>query len=209
MIIKFDDFLNESKMVNFDEPDSNFIVMMGAPGAGKTFSVNTFLNLRDFKYINVDTYRENIAKKLGLDISKPEDNLKILDMTYTTSDPRNKTIQFLKQFLTDKISYNKPLPNVVFDAGGSQVDVIKNILELAEYTGYKTTLVYVKTDLELDLIRNRTRERKLTDEMVIDYYNRCENTYDYLKKFYDNVWIIFNNAPYEPTRRNTVIQKVK
>lgn len=209
MIIKFNDFLNESKMVNFDESDSNFVVMMGAPGAGKTFSVNTFLNLRDFKYINVDTYRENIAKKLGLDVSKPEDNLKILDMTYTTSDPRNKTILFLKRFLTDKISYNKPLPNVVFDAGGSQVDVIKNILKLAEFAGYKTTLVYVKTDLELDLMRNRDRERKLTDEMVIDYYNRCESTYDYLKQFYDNVWIIFNNAPYDPTQRNTVIQKVK
>jgi predicted kinase len=208
----FKDFsLNEERVVGFDDENKgNFVVMMGGPGSGKSFTSGNLLNLKNYKYINVDTYRENLAKKLGLDIKNPEDNQKILDMTYTTSDPRNKTIQFLKKFLQLKSDSDTELPNVVFDAGGSQVEVIKDVLKLAKAAGYETTLVYVRTDLEVALDRNRQRDRTLADEMVIDYWNKCENTFEMLSKEYDNVWVVFNNEPYDFINRPTDrIKKIK
>lgn len=206
MITKFEDFLNESKMVNFDKQSGNLIVMMGSPGAGKSFMTDKIINLKDWKYINVDTYRENMAKKLGLDIHKPEDNQKILDFTYTTSDPRNKTIKFLKKFLK---SEHEQLPNIVFDAGGSQVEVIMDILDIAKNENYITTLIYVKTDLDLALKRNQTRSRVLADDMVEDYYHKCEKTFKYLYNYYDKVFIVNNNDKFDPTDRKSNIIQLK
>ena len=74
-------------------------------------------------------HRERMAKQLGLDLENPEHNQYILKITYTTSDPRNLTIKHLKQLLNYLIvNFKKQLPNILFDAGGGQVDVVREIL---------------------------------------------------------------------------------
>ena len=63
-----------------------------------------------------DKWEENISTDAGYQ--------KILDMTYTTSDPRNLTVKFLKHFLQQ--DRNQPV-NVVYDAGGGQEQVMKDV----------------------------------------------------------------------------------
>ena len=99
--------LSEEKMVNFDSPINNFVVIAGGPGAGKSFITNNLINLDNVRSFNVDQVRVMTAKKLWGDkwgemISTPEGYQKILDMTYTTSDPRNLTVKYLKNFLTTR-----------------------------------------------------------------------------------------------------------
>ena len=96
--------LREDKMINFDRLSNNFVVIAGGPGAGKSFITRNLINLDNVKEFNVDQVRVMTAKKLwGSDweemISTPEGYQKILDMTYTTSDPRNLTVKYLKNFL--------------------------------------------------------------------------------------------------------------
>ena len=98
------EILKEDKMVNFGQPSNNFVVIAGGPGAGKSFITRNLINLDDVKEFNVDQVRVMTAKKLWGDkwqemISTPEGYQKILDMTYTTSDPRNLTVKYLKNFL--------------------------------------------------------------------------------------------------------------
>lgn len=189
----------ENRVVNFeDKNQGNFVVMAGGPGAGKSFVSHNLINLKDYKYVNVDILRELLAKKLGYDLGNPKDNLKILQMTHTTSDPRNPTIKFLKNFL--KIERNF-LPNIIFDAGGGQTDVMRTVENLAKNLGYSTTLVYVKTDLEIALERNRKRERTLSDEMVIDYHDRVQKSVEILKDIFDNYWEVNNNDKYDLVNR--------
>ena len=88
-------------------------------------------NVKDF---NVDQVRVMTAKKLWGDeweekISTPEGYQEILDKTYTTSDPRNLTVKFLRQFLEQE--RNQPV-NVVYDAGGGQEQVMKEVWAIAK-----------------------------------------------------------------------------
>ncbi|CAG7581300.1 MAG: putative polynucleotide kinase [uncultured marine phage] len=210
---KFESFdnlesLNEARVVGFNNPnEGNFVVIAGGPGAGKSFVTGNLLGLRDFKLVNVDTFREAMAKKLGLDLGDPDDNMKILQMTHTTSDPRNRTVRHLKQFLS--IPKDRK-PNIVFDAGGGQTEVMKTVHELAKNIGYETTLVFVKTDLDTALDRNRQRERTLADEMVVDYHNLVQQSIDVLKNVFDNVWEVDNSEMWDHTDRPTDrIEKTK
>ena len=91
------ELLKEEKVVNFETPTNNFVVIAGGPGAGKSFITRNLINLDNVKNFNVDQVRVMTAKKLWGDeweenISTPEGYQKILDMTFTTSDPRNKTV---------------------------------------------------------------------------------------------------------------------
>lgn len=207
MIKKFDSYINENyninenKVVSFDDDYNNFVIMVGSPGAGKSFVSKNLINLKDFKYINVDKERRIVAKKLGYDISDPEQNLKLLDVTHTTSDPRNRTINHLKLLL--KNQNGKQKPNILFDAGGGQIEVMTEIHKLAKEAGYKTTMVIVKTSLPIALKRNNERERKLTDDMVIDYYNKVEKSYNILFDMFDESWIVYNDDIYDFKNRPT------
>ena len=98
----------EAKMVTFNQPNGNFVILAGGPGAGKSYVSQHFIDLDNVKPFNVDNYRVAIAKKLWGNnwkemISTDEGYKKILDLTHTTSDPRNRTIQFLKNFLEEEL----------------------------------------------------------------------------------------------------------
>jgi len=207
---KFNEFkLFENKIVGFDTPkEGNFVFIAGGPGAGKSFASSNLLNLKDYKYVNVDTFRELIAKKLNLDLGNPNDNMKILDMSYTTSDPRNKTIKHLKSFL--KIPKKGPLTNIVFDAGAGQTEVMEVIHGLAKEAGYETTLVSVETDLEVALKRNSERERTLKDEMVIDYHDKVKHSLKKISPLFDNIWVVDNTEKWDFVNRpHDKITKIK
>ena len=166
-----EELLYEEKVVGFNQPNNNFVVIAGGPGAGKSFITNNLINLDNVKNFNVDQVRVFTAKKLWGDrweemISTPEGYQKILNMTYTTSDPKNLTIKFLKQFLEQERNQQV---NIIYDAGGGQEQVMKEVHQLAKENGFNTTLVYVRTPLELAQIRNNERPRSLPDDMVAQY----------------------------------------
>jgi dephospho-CoA kinase len=172
----FENFsINEAKVVNFNQKNGNFVVIGGGPGSGKSFVSENLINLDNYKYFNVDRFREFLAKKWWGDewkekISTDEGYDEILKASYTTSDPRNRTINFLRQFLqTDR---RGELTNIMWDAGAGQTPVIEAIHNLAKEAGYETTIIYVETDEDVALQRNRKRDRSLPDEMVLDYRDK-------------------------------------
>jgi predicted kinase len=192
--ILFEELLVEEKVVNFDSSNNNFVVIAGGPGAGKSFITQNLINLDNVKNFNVDQVRVMTAKKLWgnewqENISTPEGYQKILDMTFTTSDPRNKTVKFLKNFL--EYERNQPV-NVVYDAGGGQEQVMKDVHKLAKDSGFETTLVYVRTPLELAQMRNDERPRSLPDDMVAQYHQKVKDNMRNMIPIFDNVWTVDN-----------------
>ena len=208
-IIK-DELLKEDKMINFGNPSNNFVVIAGGPGAGKSFITKNLINLNNVKEFNVDQVRVITAKKLwGGDweemISTPEGYQKILDMTYTTSDPRNLTVKNLKSFLSQ--DRGQPV-NVVYDAGGGQEQVMKDVHKIAKESGMVTNLVYVRTPLELAQIRNDKRPRSLPNDMVAQYHQK-DNMRNMIPVF-DNVWIVDNKELIDLSDRpSDNIEKIK
>ena len=184
----------ESKVVGFDNPRGNFVIIAGGPGAGKSYVTQNFIDLPDYKQFNVDNYRVALAKKIWGDewkenISTDEGYKKILDMSYTTSDPRNLTIRFLKNFLEVERNHT---PNVVYDAGGGQREVMNDVINLAKENGFKVTIVHVVTELDKALERNQQRDRSLPRDMVIDYHDKVRRVVKDLIPMVDNYWIVDN-----------------
>jgi predicted kinase len=207
-----EEVLMEEKVVNFDTPNNNFVVIAGGPGAGKSFITRNLINLNNVKEFNVDQVRVMTAKKIWGDeweenISTPEGYQKILDMTFTTSDPRNKTVKFLKNFI--EYERNQPV-NVVYDAGGGQEQVMKDVHKLAKDNGFNTTLVYVRTPLELAQIRNTERPRSLPPEMVAQYHQKVKDNMRNMIPIFDNVWTVDNKELIDlADRPSENIEKIK
>ena len=204
--------LTEEKVVNFDNPSNNFVVIAGGPGAGKSFITNNLINLNNVKNFNVDQVRVMTAKKLWGErweemISTPEGYQKILDMTHTTSDPRNLTVRFLKQFLQHDRNQGV---NIIYDAGGGQEQVMKDVHSLAKEAGFNTTLVYVRTPLELAQIRNDERPRSLPDDMVAQYHQKVKDNMRNMIPIFDNVWTVDNKELIDLSDRpSDNIEKIK
>ena len=207
-----EELLREEKVVNFNNPNNNFVVIAGGPGAGKSFITKNLINLDNVKSFNVDQVRVMTAKKLWGDkweenISKPEGYQKILDMTFTTSDPRNKTVKFLKQFLEQERNQSV---NVVYDAGGGQEQVMKDVNTLAKENGFDTTLVYVRTPLELAQMRNDERPRSLPNDMVAQYHQKVKDNMRNMIPIFDNVWTVDNKELIDLSDRpSDNIEKIK
>jgi len=206
------EILKEDKMVNFDRLTNNFVVIAGGPGAGKSFITRNLINLDNVKEFNVDQVRVMTAKKLWGNeweemISTPEGYQKILDMTYTTSDPRNLTVKNLKNFLSQ--DRNQPV-NVIYDAGGGQEQVMKDVHKIAKDSGMVTNLVYVRTPLELAQIRNDERPRSLPDDMVAQYHQKVRDNMRNMIPIFDNVWIVDNKELIDLSDRpSDNIEKIK
>jgi len=207
-----EELLKEEKVVNFNNQNNNFVVIAGGPGAGKSFITKNLINLDNVKNFNVDQVRLMTAKKLWGDdweknISTPEGYQKILDMTFTTSDPRNKTVKFLKSFL--EYERNQPV-NVVYDAGGGQEQVMKDVHKLAKDNGFDTTLVYVRTPLELAQMRNDDRPRSVPTDMVAQYHQKVKDNMRNIIPIFDNVWTIDNKELIDLSDRPSHnIEKIK
>jgi len=204
--------LSEEKVVNFDSPNNNFVVIAGGPGAGKSFITKNLINLDNVKDFNVDQVRVMTAKRLWGDeweemISTPEGYEEILDKTHTTSDPRNLTVKFLKQFLQQ--DRDQPT-NVVYDAGGGQEKVMKDVWKMAKDAGFNTTLVYVRTPLELAQTRNAERPRSLPDDMVAQYHDQVKDNMRNLIPLFDSVWTVDNKEVIDLSNRpSDNIERIK
>jgi len=207
-----EELIKEEKVVNFGYPTNNFVVIAGGPGAGKSFITNNLINLDNVKNFNVDQVRVMTAKKLWGDkwqemISTPEGYQEILDLTFTTSDPRNLTVKFLKQFLQQERNQSV---NVVYDAGGGQEQVMKDVHVLAKDNGFATTLVYVRTPLELAQVRNDERPRSLPDDMVAQYHQKVKDNMRNMIPVFDNVWTVDNKELIDLSDRpSDNIEKIK
>ena len=62
--VLFESLLLEEKVIGFNSPTNNFVVIAGGPGAGKSFITNNLINLNNVKNFNVDQVRVMTAKKL-------------------------------------------------------------------------------------------------------------------------------------------------
>jgi len=206
------DMLSEEKVVGFNNPSNNFVVIAGGPGAGKSFITRNLINLDNVKEFNVDQVRVMTAKKLWGDeweenISTEEGYDEILRRTFTTSDPRNLTVKHLKQFLEQE--RNQPV-NVVYDAGGGQEQVMKDVHNMAKENGFNTTLVYVRTPLDVAQERNIERPRSLPPEMVAQYHQQVKNNMRNMIPIFDNVWTVDNKDMIDLSNRpSDNIEKIK
>jgi predicted kinase len=134
------------------------VFLAGGPGSGKSFIVGqTALTSLGLKLINSDNAFEAALAKIGLDPT-PENIYSPLGQT-----SRDKAVALTKKKMELAIQGRLGL---VIDGTGKNFEKIKNQADLLKVLGYDTAMIFVNTDLDTALERNRKRQRTLPDSEV-------------------------------------------
>ena len=155
--------MNNSEFVHIDEGVNDpaifkAVFLAGGPGSGKSFIVGkTGLTPLGFKVINSDDAFEAALKKAGLEMTP--DNI---------FSPKGQEIRKSTSALTVKkmgLAIKGRL-GLVIDGTGKDFNKINTQSNDLKRLGYEVAMIFVNTDKETAMDRNRARPRKLPDKMV-------------------------------------------
>jgi len=160
----FNSFLNEG--LN-DPAIFKAVFLAGGPGSGKSFIVGkTGLTSMGYRVSNSDDAFEAALKKAGLEMS-PENIFSIKGQ-----ELRGKASAITK---TRQTMYIKGRLGLVIDGTGKNLEKMKTQAKDLKKIGYDVAMIFVNTDLETAMARNRARARKLPDDMVKEYWQEIQN----------------------------------
>jgi len=183
LMVSFKQFLQEG--VN-DPAIFKAVFLAGGPGSGKSFVVGkTALTALGFKVVNSDDAFENAMQKAGMTMD-PEDIF---------SD-KGQMIRGKAKALTGRkqVMYITGRLGLVIDGTGKDYNKIKSQRDQLEKLGYETAMIFVNTDKETALERNRQRDRSLPDDQVIKMWNAVQgNIGKFQGVFGQNLYIVDNS----------------
>lgn len=134
------------------------VFLAGGPGSGKSFVVGkTSLKALGFRLINSDDLFEKGLKKAGL-TTDPED----------IASAQGQAVRASAKALTGKMLDRalKGRMGIVVDGTGKDYKKIKKQVDMVRGLGYAVHMIFVNTDLETAMKRNKMRPRSLPDDMV-------------------------------------------
>jgi len=162
------------------------VFLAGGPGSGKSFIVdNTGLASLGLKVVNVDDVFERALKKAGLDTT-PDDifspkGQELRGKTKTTTNNRQE-------------GYLKGRLGLVLDGTGKDYNKIATQANKLKRMGYEVAMIFVNTDLETALTRNRNRKRTLPDDKVTTMWKEVQKNLGKFQNYFGANFIIVDNS---------------
>ena len=162
-MIKFKKFMTEG----VDDPAIfKAVFLAGGPGSGKSFIVGkTGLPALGLKVVNSDDAFENAMKKAGMSM-KPDD---IFSVKGQDIRGRAKALTGKRQamYITGRLG-------LVIDGTGKDFQKVKKQVKSMKDLGYDVAMIFVNTDLETAIERDKTRERTLGEVEVTKYWKEVQ-----------------------------------
>lgn len=162
------------------------VFLAGGPGSGKSFIVGrTGLVGLGLKLVNSDPIFELGLKNAGLKTT-PED-------IYTA---KGQSIRDRAKALTKKQQelYLNGRLGLVIDGTGKDYQKIQKQKEQLEAMGYETAMIFVNTDEDTALERNRKRDRSLSDEEVSKMWKSVQNNLGKFQNSFKSKFFIVDNS---------------
>ena len=193
-MIRFKTFLEEG--VN-DPAIFKAVFLAGGPGSGKSFIVGkTGLPPLGFRVVNSDDAFENALKKAGL-TTTPDD---IFSVKGQELRGKAKKLTAKKQEI-----YIKGRLGLVIDGTGKDFNKVQRQAKALEGIGYDTAMIYVNTDLETALQRNRDRDRTLPDNEVESMWKTVQkNIGAFQRQFGKQDFVVVDNSIGKNYEKETV-----
>jgi len=169
----FNQFISEG--VN-DPAIFKAIFLAGGPGSGKSFIVGkTGLSALGYKIINSDDAFENAMKKAGI----------TMDPEGIFSD-EGQVVRSKAKTLTGKKQerYLKGRLGVVVDGTGRDDVKLRKQAKMMKDLGYDIAMIFVNTDKETALERNRQRARSLPDAEVAKMWETIQKNIGMFQTFF-------------------------
>lgn len=179
----FQDYVQEG--VN-DPSIFKAVFLAGGPGSGKSFIVGqTALTALGYKVINSDIPFEVALKKAGLTTS-PDDIF----------SPKGQEVRKDAKALTSKrldLALMGRL-GLVIDGTGKDYEKIKKQSEKLRDLGYDVSMIFVNTDLETAISRNRKRARSLPDDKVTQMWQGVQSNLGKFQNLFGKFMYIVDNS---------------
>ncbi|SVD57322.1 uncharacterized protein METZ01_LOCUS410176 [marine metagenome] len=161
------------------------IFFAGSPGAGKTYVARKLAGVfQGLKQVNMDIIFKHLMTKQNLSWKMPPEE----------EPEREKQRQRSKELVAkQQQSYTDSGLGLLIDSTGRILGTVRRIKDELEDKGYKTTMIFVNTDLETALRRNRERERTLPDKLIHQNYDVIEQRLGEYQRMFNDVHLINNS----------------
>jgi dephospho-CoA kinase len=151
------------------------IFLVGGAASGKSTAIKKFIDDSSYKVLNPDDTKALISKAAQQGLGAFKD---LKDIDPNTPEGSQELHQYI---LKTKISSKRAklvtqqtnraeLPNIIYDRTFSFAGEFKKISQSLVHSGYEANnihVVFVFTDVEIALKRNRERSRTLPDDVII------------------------------------------
>jgi len=189
----FNQFLQEG--VN-DPSIFKAVFLAGGPGSGKSFVVGkTALTALGFKVVNSDDAFENAMKKAGMEMD-PE-NIFSVKGQELRGQAKALTGRKLEMYIKGRLG-------LVIDGTGKNFEKISKQKAKLEELGYECAMIFVNTDKETALARNRKRARSLPDDQVVAMWNEVQGNIGKFQQTFNQNLIVVDNSDGSDADQQTI-----
>ena len=140
--------------------------LAGGPGSGKSYVTSRITPGLGLKNVNSDTAFENALKKAGLSLDMPASQEKERDEIRARS--KSLTAKRLDLYIMGRLG-------LVIDSTARDVNKIETGLSALKRLGYDCYMIFVNTSLEVALERNRTRTRRVPEDITRKSWQTVQN----------------------------------
>jgi len=177
------------------------IFFAGSPGAGKTYVARKLAGtFQGLKQVNMDIWFKRLMTKKNLSWDMPD-----------KEEPEREIERQKSKELVAKQqqSHTESGLGLLIDSTGRIYETIERIKNELESKGYETTMIFVNTDLQTALRRNRQRERKLQDKIIHKNFGIIEQNLGKFQRLFNEVHIINNSDDEQDTMPEQIEQVEK
>ncbi len=176
------------------------IFFAGSPGSGKTYVARKLAGaFQGLKQVNMDIWFKRLMTKKNLSWKMPPEE----EPEREIQRQRSKELVAKQQQ-----TYADSGLGLLIDSTGRILETVKRIKDDLEDKGYKTTMIFVNTDLETALRRNKERERTLPDKLIHQNFEIIDQNLGQFQRLFNDVHII-NNSDDEQDTIDDQIEQVE
>ena len=167
------------------------IFFAGSPGAGKTYVARQLAGVfGGLKQVNMDIIFKHLMTQKKLSWKMPPEE----------EHEREKQRQRSKELVAkQQQQYADSGLGLLIDSTGRVYNTVEQIKSSLEEKGYETTMVFVNTDLQTALRRNKERERTLPDKLIHQNFEVIEQNLGRFQRLFNNIHIINNSESAQNT----------
>ena len=177
------------------------IFFAGSPGSGKTYVARKLAGVfQGLKQVNMDNIFKFLMTQKKLSWKMPPEE----------EPEREKQRQRSKELVAkQQQSHTESGLGLLIDSTGRISGTVRRIKDELEDKGYKTTMIFVNTDLETALRRNKERERTLPDKLIHQNYEIIDQRLGEYQRMFNHVHIINNSDNKQDTMPDQIAQVEK
>jgi len=184
-MIEFQEFLTEGV---YDRNIFKAFFLAGGPGSGKSWVSSRTLSGAGMKVINSDAAFEALLKKerMSLDF-KGYSEKELIRRDEIRAKAKRMTAASLGAAIEGRLG-------LILDSTARNVPRIESENAHMRAIGYDTFMVFVNTTLEVALVRNQERRRKLPDAIVIQNHKEVQANIGRLQNVFGaNSFVVVDN----------------